>query len=167
MYKSNWTDSINAQLSKGETKPVSSGMFLDCPPKYTKQHGKVAMHIKYKRYSVWIVKILKFSIIRSKIFLYIFSLLKLSELILSYARWCYCVFLSMVCVCVRVYYIVYGISISLITLKREKEKCSFWTWEMKVLVTIVIKKIIFVCEIEWDEYRYNLISKRHYIFRLK
>ena len=57
-------------------------------------------HREHKRYSVWIVKILKFSIIRSKIFLYIFSLLKLSELILSYARWCYCTFLSMICVCV-------------------------------------------------------------------
>ena len=89
------------RLSKYEPKSFSSGMFLDCPSsKYTKQHGKVTMHIEHKRYSVWIVKILKFSIIRSKIFLYIFSLLKLSELILSYARWCYCVFLSILYVCV-------------------------------------------------------------------
>ena len=88
------------RLSKYEPKSFSSGMFLDCPSsKYTKQHGKVTMHIEHKRYSVWIVKILKFSIIRSKIFLYIFSLLKLSELILSYARWCYCVFLSILYVC--------------------------------------------------------------------
>ena len=99
------------QLSKHEPKSFSSGMFLDCPSSnYTKQHGKVTMHIEHKRYSVWIVKILKFSIIRSKIFLYIFSLLKLSELILSYSRWCYCTFLSMaVCVWDRVYMRVYRV----------------------------------------------------------
>ena len=109
------------RLSKYEPKSFSSGMFLDCPSsKYTKQHGKVTMHIEHKRYSVWIVKILKFSIIRSKIFLYIFSLLKLSELILSYARWCYCVFLSILYVCaclcafriVRVDCVLYIISIT-------------------------------------------------------